>query len=264
MRAVIISHQPSVRETLHNALKQVGNYMTIIAEADNFKQAQNLLSASKPDLAFVDADLPGSEAFTLMQALQSAGIAFVVLSDTEQHAFRAVELGALGYLLAPVAAEKVAVTVQRMKKLLGNELNGSVQGPPPGATHSDHWKDWLERRFYFCAQKCISIIALKDIIQINAARYETEIYVVGMSKPVTCSIGISDFLKEFEEVPFIVKTHRSHLVNLFHVKRYVKDDGVLIVRDHNGGEGCVSLADAYKESLIQAMQNLGWKRISKT
>jgi len=238
--------------------------MTIIAEADNFKQAQNLLSASKPDLAFVDADLPGSEAFTLMQALQSAGIAFVVLSDTEQHAFRAVELGALGYLLAPVAVEKVAVTVQRMKKLLGNELNGSVQGPPPGATHSDHWKDWLERRFYFCAQKCISIIAFKDIIQVKAALYETKIYAAGMPKPIICPMGISVFLKELDEVPFIVQTHRSYLVNLFHVKRYVKDEGVLIVRDHNGGEDSVPLAETYNETFIQAMQNLGWKRISKT
>jgi two-component system, LytTR family, response regulator len=249
MRAILISPRVSLRAALRQALDQSGAGLSIAAEAADAGQALNLLAMPKPDVAFVDADMPDSEAFTLMQTLYSAGIAFVVLSDTERHAFRAFELGALGYLLVPVEVEKVAETVRQVVKLID---------PKPFEPPS--FSEWLERRVSFRNQQDIFFVALKDLVRLEAKTNCTVAYAMGQNNGICMAKGYGSFAKTFDDVPFLYQPFRGHLINLYFVKRYNRADCVVFMPSNKGGEDiAIPVAKGCLEELIRRIEVLGWR-----
>lgn len=247
MRAILISPRVSLRAALRQALYQAGLGLNIAAEVADVQQALNLLAMPKPDLAFVDADIPGSEVFSLMQTLYSAGIAFVVLSDTERHAFHAVEIGAMGYLLVPVEPKKAVEAVRRVVE------RTSLQSAESLST-----TEWLERRVCFRNHENIHFVALKDLVRIEAKGNCSSAYAVGNSGAICMAKNIKEFVNQFAEAPFMFQPHRSHLINLYYAKKYSRTEAAIIMRNHNGGaEVPVPLAEGKREAFFRKMAALG-------
>jgi DNA-binding LytR/AlgR family response regulator len=116
--AIIADDERLMRDQIRMRLAEVWPELDIVGEAKNGDEAVELVGELKPDLTFLDIRMPGK---TGMEAAREIGaqshIVFVTAYD--QYAVEAFERGAVDYLLKPAEAERLRVTVERVKERLG-------------------------------------------------------------------------------------------------------------------------------------------------
>jgi DNA-binding LytR/AlgR family response regulator len=120
--AVLIEDEPLPRADLREQLALLWPELRIVGEAEDGRQGLALVSAQRPDIAFVDIRLPGLSGIELAQAIGSR-LHLVFVTALDQHALQAFEQGAVDYLLKPLQAGRLAQTVQRLQLRL-------TQAPP--------------------------------------------------------------------------------------------------------------------------------------
>lgn len=113
VRAVIVDDEPAAREAVRHLLAEHGD-VVVVGEAGNGAEAIRVLRDLRPDLVFLDIQMPDEDGFAVLRALGDdvpRGVIFVTAHD--QHAVRAFEVHALDYLLKPFGRPRFAATVER-------------------------------------------------------------------------------------------------------------------------------------------------------
>ncbi len=122
IRALIAEDEPLLRAQLRHRLAQVWPELEIVAEAENGEQAVALFEATQAQIAFLDIQMPVKTGLEAARELSGrCHVVFVTAYD--QYAVEAFEQGAVDYLLKPVTAERIRITVDRAKARL-------VEPPP--------------------------------------------------------------------------------------------------------------------------------------
>ncbi len=121
-RALLAEDEPLLRAQLRHRLAQVWPELEICAEAENGEQAVALFAATGPQVAFLDIQMPVMTGLEAARAL--SGRCHVVFVTAFDHfAVAAFEQGAVDYLLKPVTADRLKLTVERVK--------AKLSAPPP-------------------------------------------------------------------------------------------------------------------------------------
>src|SRR6188768_3026959 len=121
MKAVLIDDERLARSELRRLLAVFPD-ITIAGEAANAKQAREQLATLKPDLIFLDVQMPGETGMQLLESLEPP-IPYVIFTTAyDEFAVKAFELNALDYLLKPVDPARLAAAIERLReKVNGNE-----------------------------------------------------------------------------------------------------------------------------------------------
>jgi DNA-binding LytR/AlgR family response regulator len=118
--AIIADDERLMREQLRARLTEVWPDLQVVAEAKNGEEAVAAVRAHHPDLAFLDIRMPG---MTGIEAARHIGDAchVVFITAYNEYAVDAFEHGAIDYVLKPAEAERLAITVARLKHRLGSK-----------------------------------------------------------------------------------------------------------------------------------------------
>lgn len=111
--AVIVDDEPAAREAIRTLLRPEPR-IEILGEASDGDQAVDLIRATRPDLVFLDVQMPNRDGFAVLDALGAdvpRGVIFVTAYD--EHALRAFDVHALDYLLKPFGRPRFAAAVAR-------------------------------------------------------------------------------------------------------------------------------------------------------
>src|SRR5258706_16481702 len=139
IRALIADDERLMREQLRARLAEVWPDLEIVAEAKNGLEAVELTEAHKPDLVFLDIRMPGMTGVEAARAIAQLptddedavdgwhGCEIVFITAYDQYAIEAFEQGVVDYVLKPAERERLAVTVERIKKRLAQRDAG--EGP---------------------------------------------------------------------------------------------------------------------------------------
>ncbi len=118
LRALIVDDEPPARELLRTMLGQVGD-VDIIGESGDGADAITQIEKKKPDLVFLDIQMPEASGFDVVRALDPATMpAVVFVTAFDQYALRAFEVHALDYLLKPYDKERLSAAVNKVRKIL--------------------------------------------------------------------------------------------------------------------------------------------------
>jgi DNA-binding LytR/AlgR family response regulator len=119
MRTLIVDDEPIARRVLREELESFPD-VEVIGEAENGKEALNQIAKLKPDLVFLDLQIPLMDGFEVVRNLRGAPLpVIVIVTAFDQHAIQAFEAGAIDYLLKPVSEARLRKSVQRAKALYG-------------------------------------------------------------------------------------------------------------------------------------------------
>jgi two-component system LytT family response regulator len=113
VRAVVVDDEPAARDAVRTLLSE-HQAIQLVGEAANGAEAVEVLRSTRPDLVFLDVQMPDEDGFGVLEQLGAdvpRGVVFVTAHD--QHAIRAFEVHALDYLLKPFGRPRFAATVQR-------------------------------------------------------------------------------------------------------------------------------------------------------
>jgi DNA-binding LytR/AlgR family response regulator len=116
--ALIADDEPLLREQLQKLLAEVWPELAIVAQARNGREAIELFEAHKPDVCFLDVQMPGATGVEAARQIgRRAHVVFVTAYD--QYAVQAFAQGVLDYLVKPVEPARLAETVARLRERLG-------------------------------------------------------------------------------------------------------------------------------------------------
>jgi two-component system, LytTR family, response regulator len=117
MKTLIVDDEPLARKVLREELELLPK-IEIVGEADAGETALSLIESLRPDLVFLDLQMPGIGGFDVIRRLGSGPLPVViVVTAYDQYAIRAFEAGAVDYLLKPVGHERLLTAVQRAERL---------------------------------------------------------------------------------------------------------------------------------------------------
>lgn len=226
-RAVIAEDELLLRDALSRLLGNAWPELEVIAECENGAEALEAIAAQRPDVAFLDIRMPGLSGLEVAAAAAEASPATQVVFTTayDQYAVDAFERGAIDYLLKPISAERLAATVERLKRrasagqatrgdlaLLLRELaQGAAQaGTAPPLT-------WITAG----TGRETRLIMVDDVAYFRADhKYTVAVTADGealLRKP------IRELLEQLDPAVF-KQIHRSTIVNLKAIAAIVRDD----------------------------------------
>ncbi|KQY51818.1 LytTR family DNA-binding domain-containing protein [Lysobacter sp. Root494] len=115
--AVIAEDEALLRSALLEQLQQAWPQLHVVAECEDGASALEAIDEHQPDVAFLDIRMPGLTGLEVAAATTQAspGTQIVFVTAYDQYAIDAFDRGAIDYLLKPIAAERLAATVQRLK-----------------------------------------------------------------------------------------------------------------------------------------------------
>ncbi|QSX35675.1 LytR/AlgR family response regulator transcription factor [Shewanella sedimentimangrovi] len=117
MKAIIVDDEQLAREELKYLLGSC-RQVELLAEAENITQAQQLIETLRPDLIFLDIDMPGGGGFELLERLAFVP-AVIFTTAYDQYAIRAFEVDALDYLLKPIDEKRLQKALQKVAEQPG-------------------------------------------------------------------------------------------------------------------------------------------------
>lgn len=112
LRALVVDDERPARARLRRLLADVPG-VEAVGEAEDGRSAVAEVARLRPDLVFLDIQMPGLDGFGVLEALGAEPPAIVFVTAYDEHAVRAFEVEALDYLLKPVSAERLRGAVER-------------------------------------------------------------------------------------------------------------------------------------------------------
>lgn len=208
MRAILVDDERLARKRLATLLARHPE-VRIVGEANSVQMAQDLIEEVRPNLVFLDIQMPKADGFELIQALPiEAAVVFVTAYD--QHALRAFDAAALDYLLKPVSAERLAEAVRRLRIRLKTDAREVLVGDS---------RNWTR-------------IPLRDIAVIQAEGAYTRV-LRGATESHLVRRTMAEWLDLLPPDDFI-RASRSLLVNRSQIaglRSRSRDDGELLIRN---------------------------------
>jgi two-component system, LytTR family, response regulator len=236
MKCLIVDDEASARARLRRLLAAHAAQVEIVGEAADGLEALEQLTALRPDLLFLDIEMPGLNGFQILQsAPKSAPLPLVVfVTGYDQHALAAFEANALSYLLKPVETERLAQAIDRAHRLHNytpqleaerRSLSTLAQSTPPPFRQPLRYVVGRKRdRFALLTPKDICFFRAAD--GLVRAHTKDETYWVNYQLN-QLEAGLPSEL--------FFRAHRSALVNLSQVKE---------LRPHFKGSFLLTLNDA--------------------
>jgi two-component system response regulator LytT len=249
LTAVLVDDEQLARDELTFLLGQAGN-VTVVGQAINGVDALTTIDRLRPDVVFLDVQMPGLTGFEvarrLIEAESPSHIIFVTAYD--QHAIEAFEVNAVDYILKPVDPVRLEVAVQRARRLIAFERAPDIAGTGAVTTaqlekivelvaerksHRERLALKVGERFLLVQAEDIVFASLADdVITVVAGRH------IGASNYRTL-----DELQERLDPAVFWRVHRSHLVNINKIKEIVPwfhRNYILRMKDEKGTEIPVS------------------------
>lgn len=244
--AVLIDDERIVIDSLSMLLAEHCPEVAVSGTAASYEEGIRLVQEKKPDLVFLDIEMPHGSGFDLLEHFPDRTFDVIFVTAHSHYAIRAFKFSAVDYILKPVDIQELVHAVNQIKR---------YRRFGPAMSHrykvlEDNLKSPAPTRLALPSSSGLDFVDIEDILRIQAeGRYSRIFLRRGDSMLVTKNLG--QFGKLLGEESFF-RSHHSHLVNIGHVRKYLhRDGGVIVLR--NGSE--VPLARARKKSFFQKMQS---------
>ena len=225
MNICIIDDEYDNREIFSFIIKnQKGDY-NIVGEASNLQQGIKLIRETKPDLIFLDIEMPDGSGFDLLYDLGEDKPEVIFCTAYNQFALKAIECSALAYILKPLTVEMVSEALQ--KATIQLDKNQKVLQ-----------YDTLYEQLNHAKSKAIKfLVKNRDGLHIDS-NY-TYLFIQNKKK-ITVSKTLKEIEKILESNPDFMRIHQSFIINLKKIKNISRIDAHLVVIMSDGKELSVS------------------------
>lgn len=119
-QTIIVEDEPLALQRLERLLQPYHAFVEVVARATNGEEAAEMINTLKPDLIFLDIQLPELNGFEVLERLTH--LPLIIFSTAyDEFALKAFETNAIDYLLKPVEPERLQRALEKLRRLTGNE-----------------------------------------------------------------------------------------------------------------------------------------------
>lgn len=240
-RTVIVEDEAIAREVLQNYILKYCPQLQIIGMAQNIKEAVPLIHDVKPDLVFLDVEMPFGNAFDVLEACKDVEFETIFATAFSEYSLKALNRSAAYYLLKPINIEELISAVNKVySKLEAKDSfnRNRIIIENLREKKSDKWQLTIPTVEGF------DVVKMEQIIRFRGNGNFTDVYLTDASKKMACR-----FLKHFEDLlpENFLRVHKSHIINLNYVKQYHKGNGGYVTMNDNSE---VEISANYKDLFL--------------
>ena len=225
IRTILVEDEQRGLSTLRNLLQEYCPELDVVAESMDADDAKEQIARLSPDLVFMDISLQGKTSFDLLKEINSIAFEIIFVTAHHQYAMQAFRYCAVDYLMKPIDEDLLTGAVNRaIKKIatssFGQNVNTLLHNLQRTANHQ-------EMKLCIPSLKGFRVVELKDILFCEASGSYTNFHFAG--QPNICS---AKPIHEYEEIlsdAHFIRIHKSYLVNISHVKEYIRGEGGSVI-----------------------------------
>lgn len=223
LRVVIVDDEPLTRERVTQLVHDTTD-LDLVGVGVNGLEALNLITSLRPDLVFIDVEMPELSGFGVIAALESSAVPGVVfITAFEQYALQAFDVGAIDYLHKPITPSRFAAAVERARGRIAAQSAGGREALVSAATQADRHRGMRTRFIVRRPDNTHYFVAVEAVDWIDVASNYLRLHV---GDRVHLWRGTLSAAEEELDPKLFVRIHRSVIVAL---------DRVAAVRSHPSG-----------------------------
>ena len=222
IRAIIIDDEARARTLLGTMLKEYCADIEVVAVVEDLPNGVKAIRKHKPDLVFLDIEMPGHSGLDLLDFFDENEIGFSIIFVTayNNYAIQAFKLSAVDYLLKPVEPSDLEHAMERFRRRASKDKNNL-------ATLRENLKEDGLNKIAVPDSNTIKFLKLDDILYFKADNTYTEIYF--SDKKLTISRTLKNIEDTLNNNSQFFRCHKSYIVNMKYVTDYVKSDGACLI-----------------------------------
>jgi two-component system LytT family response regulator len=220
IQSLIIEDEQKSREMLAMLIEQNCPQLQIVGLAKNVTEGATMIKSLKPELVFLDIQMPDGTGFDLLEQVQDKKFEIIFTTATDKHALRAIKYSACDYLLKPIDIDELKQAVEKVSQK--KNISPTMENLQFLIQHLKKADDNFQK-ITLPTGNAYEIINIKDIIRCEADASYTHFFLAGGKK-----LMVSASLKHYEDLlpeSEFIRVHHQHLINMGHVTRYLKQDG---------------------------------------
>lgn len=247
LRAIIIDDEKTSCDTLAGLLIRYCENVTIVAMADGYKSGIKAIHEHKPDVVFLDIQMPDGSGFQVLEDVNEVNFDVIFTTAYDQYAIKAIKYSALDYLLKPIIPSDLVNALQKVEQ----KRNVSDMSSNIKVLLENIKTKSTSKKIVLSTSEKIHVVETDDIVRCESDDYYTRFFFKDGK-----TLLISKTLKETEQLLGdldFLRPHKSHLVNIKYIKGFLKNDGGSILLS-DGSK--VPVSRRKKEKVIHTIQNL--------
>ncbi len=216
-KAIIIDDEEMARTLLNGMLSLYCPTVKVEALCKDLPEGVKAIRKHKPDIVFLDIEMPGHSGLELLDFFDENEIHFSIIFITayNRYAIQAFKLSAIDYLLKPIEAEDLiqAITLYEKQK---NRINYNVL--------QNNLKTGHSKKIGLNNVSSITFVDVDDILFIQADGAYSKVF-LKEGKQIVTSKNLKHFENTLSENSNFFRCHKSYIVNTDHITEYIKSDG---------------------------------------
>ncbi len=227
VNAILIDDERKALAILKNKLERLCPNVSIVAETQDPKEGLELIQKLKPQLVFLDIAMPKMSGFDLLAEIKDPDFEIIFATAFDNYAIEAIKHCAIGYLVKPVDNKDLVETVN---KAIQNIIDKSALKKNKLLIENLGVQTFQNKKIVIPSHEGLEFVKMSDIIHFEGDNGYTLIHFI-KRKPILSSYSIGYFNKLLENQSFYL-IHKSYLINLSHIEKYLNEGYVILTNDH--------------------------------
>jgi two-component system, LytTR family, response regulator len=229
INTVIIDDEQNNIDNLSILLHTYCPQVTVLARALNANDGEQIILKHKPDLVFLDIQMPEKNGFDMLKSLNSFDFEIIFVTAYDQYGIQAVKFSAIDYLLKPINIDDLKQAVQKAamkstQKRHNAQLENLIQLVQQKQQKQFH-------RIALQSTKETRFVEPDKIVRCESSNNYTTFFLSNGEKILT-SKPIFEYEEMLQDYGFM-RCHQSHLVNKKFVKSWIKEEGGYLLMEDN-------------------------------
>ncbi len=246
INAIIIDDELSSMQNLQQKLAEFCPTVKVVATAQKPEEAILLIHHHKPDVIFLDIEMPKMSGFRMLEELKEVDFEIIFTTAYNHYAIDAIRIAAFDYLLKPIAIKELQQSVYRLNKLRGYQTKEKIDVLRSSMSEKKSQDD----KIAIATTEGLEFIPIKNILHIESNSNYCKLYFQNGRH-----LTVTKLLKDFEDMlaPYhFYRVHNSHLINLNYIQKYLRNNGGRVMMQ-DGTE--IEVARRKKEEFLRMISS---------
>ena len=243
IRAIIVDDEDHCRSSLTKQLEWSCPHVEVIAEGKSAAEGKELVMQHKPDLVFLDIEMPGGSGFDMIHSLPNIQFKLVFTTAFDEYALQAFKVNAIAYLLKPIDEDELIKTIEKIQ-IEKNDVVGKKLEKLMNYLSSEN----NSGKIALPVSDGLEFISIERILRCEADGNYCTIYLNDGSKMVISKTlkYIADLINQQK----FVRVHQSHIINMDYIKKYIRGKNGTIIMDDGS---VIPISRAKKDDFLEKL-----------
>jgi two-component system LytT family response regulator len=224
--AILVDDELSSLNNLRQKLEEYCKPVNILAVSQKPEEAIYMIRHHKPDLLFLDIEMPKMSGFGMLDELGDYDGEIIFTTAYNQYAIDAIRISAFDYLVKPVAIKDLQNAVNRLLTIRASQTKERLHLLKESAADIKS----SDSKIAVPTNDGLEFIKITDILRIESSSCYSKVFFLNGQM-----ILVTRLLKDFEDIllPYrFFRVHNSHLINLRYIRKFVRGEGGQVIMDN--------------------------------